>query len=138
MGRGYLWLVKMWKYASEAVKTLHSGAIIGELTEDEGVEDIRDVNFKWIQDFAAKNPDKDFFPTIRKMGEFPKFLFWCLGYRCQGGGDCDKQNTKHTCTEYKGVAHCENKVGEDSQGACTIKQQAMNEFELKEKCENHM
>ena len=78
------------------------------------------------------------------MGIASKFLFWCFGYSCQGGGDCMLQDNRYDCIAHLGEAQCGDKIGEDSQGACdTIhksddRYKDLNEFQIKEKCESHM
>ena len=96
---------------------------------------IRDVNYQWIQDFQATHGEM--FPLFNLGGELVKFAFWCFGYSCSGGGNCQRLNDRQTCQNWihdaANKAMCVDKVSEDSQGAC-----ATLTAEGKDKCQETM
>ena len=125
LGEKYKWIKNLWNWAISFI-TVIKGEFPQKLKDNIPKPELaklggglKDVNYKWMSEHSTNSQGENLFPVISKLGSLPKFLFWCLGSRCSGGGDCTLQNTKHECTEHVSNARCGNKVGEDSQGACS-------------------
>ena len=145
LGEKFKWIKDLWNWAmsfisvikSEFPKKLKDSIPKSELAKF--TNGLKDVNYKWMSDHSTNAQGENLFPIVSKLGSLPKFLFWCLGSRCSGGGDCTLQNTRHECNEHKGDERCRGKIGEDPQGACEeINSDRYPNEDLRKKCTTHM